>query len=227
MSAAQALSAARAVGIHLEVDGDDLLLEASAPPPGAILEVLSQHKAEILALLRPGRDGWSAEDWQVFFDERAGIIEFDGGLPRAEAEAQAFDCCVVEWLNRNPERSPAGRCLGCGDGKHAHDPLLPYGVEPYGHVWLHSRCWPAWQEVRRSQAMEALMRMGVGTHDCVEAAPAVIRQTRAKLRGHDQQRNVATFVELPFFARLEILNRRIPTLPQCQIDPLQHDVMDF
>ena len=23
------------------------------------------------------------------------------------------------------------------------------------------------------------MRMGVGTHDCVEAAPAVIRQTRA------------------------------------------------
>jgi hypothetical protein len=33
MSAAQALSAARAVGIHLEVDGDDLLLEASAPPP--------------------------------------------------------------------------------------------------------------------------------------------------------------------------------------------------
>ncbi|HEY6371219.1 MAG TPA: hypothetical protein VIX37_11620 [Candidatus Sulfotelmatobacter sp.] len=49
MSAAQALSAARAVGIHLEVDGDDLLLEAPAPPPSAILEVLSQHKAEIVA----------------------------------------------------------------------------------------------------------------------------------------------------------------------------------
>jgi len=58
MSAAEALKAARAVGIHLEVDGDDLLLEASAPPPSAILEVLSQHKAEIVALLRPGRDGW-------------------------------------------------------------------------------------------------------------------------------------------------------------------------
>src|SRR5262245_42964434 len=43
-----------AVGIHLEVDGDDLLLEASAPPPSAILEVLSQHKAEIVAVLRPG-----------------------------------------------------------------------------------------------------------------------------------------------------------------------------
>jgi hypothetical protein len=32
---------------------------------------------------------------------------------------------------------------------------------------------------------------------------------------------------LSLFARLEALNRRIPTPPQCQIDPLQHDVVDF
>ena len=106
-----------------------------------------------MALLRPAEDGWSAEDWQVFFDERAGIVEFDGGLPRAEAEAHAFACCVVEWLNRNPERSPPGRCLGCGDREHAHDPLLPYGVEPAGHAWLHSRCWPAWYEARKAKAV--------------------------------------------------------------------------
>ena len=227
MSAAEALKAARAVGIHLEVEGDDLLLEASAPPPSAILELLAQHKAEIVAVLRPGRDGWSAEDWQVFFDERAGIIEFDGGLPRAEAEAQAFDCCVVEWLNRNPERSPAGRCLGCGDRKLAHDPLLPYGVEPYGHVWLHSALLarmagsPSISSDGGSDANGSrhtrLRRSGAGSH------PSNARQ----LRGHDQQRTVATFVELPFFARLEILNRQIPTPPQCQIDPLPHDVMDF
>ena len=36
------------------------------------------------------------EDWQVFFDERAGIAEFDGGLPRAETEARAFACCMAE-----------------------------------------------------------------------------------------------------------------------------------
>ena len=109
----------------------------------------------------PADDGWSAEDWQVFFEERAGIVEFDGGLPRAEAEAQAFACCVVEWLNRNPERSPAGRCLGCGDREHAHDPLLPYGVEPTGHAWLHSRCWPAWYEARKAKAVSALTAMGI------------------------------------------------------------------
>jgi hypothetical protein len=144
MSAVEALKAARAAGIQIGIDGDDLVLEASAPPPPAVIDLLSRHKAGIVALLGPGRDGWSTEDWQVFFEERAGIVEFDRGLPRAEAEAQAFACCVVEWLNLNPERSPAGRCLGCGDREYAHDPLLPYGVEPTGHVWLHSRCWPAW-----------------------------------------------------------------------------------
>jgi hypothetical protein len=32
---------------------------------------------------------------------------------------------------------------------------------------------------------------------------------------------------LSLFARLDALNRRVPTPPQCQIDPLQHDVVDF
>jgi hypothetical protein len=144
MSAVKALKAARAAGVELTLDGDDLALKAASAPPAAVLDALSRHKAEIVVLLRPAEDGWSAEDWQVFFDERTGIVEFDGGLPRAEAEAQAFACCVVEWLNRNPERSPAGHCLGCGDREHAHDPLLLYGVAPNGHIWLHSRCGPAW-----------------------------------------------------------------------------------
>ena len=78
MSAAQALKAARAAGTQLRIHGDDLVLEASAPPPAAILNPLPHHKT---ALLRPGRDGWSAEDWQAFFDERAGIAEFDGESP--------------------------------------------------------------------------------------------------------------------------------------------------
>ena len=159
MSAAEALKAARAVGIHLEVDGDDLVLEASTPPPSAILEVLSQHKAEIVAVLRPGRDGWSAEDWQAFFDERAGIMEFDGRLSRTEAEAHALACCIVEWLNRNPTPSAPGRCVWCGQADAA---VLPYGTAPGTHIWLHAECWPAWQDTRRCQAREALARMGIG-----------------------------------------------------------------
>jgi hypothetical protein len=97
-----------------------------------------------------------AEDWQVFFDERAAIAEFDGGLPRAQAEARAFAICVAEWLNRNPVRSPPGCCFGCGGRDHAHDPLL--NTE---HTWLHSRCWPAWYEGRKAEAVAALARIGI------------------------------------------------------------------
>ena len=82
MSAAEALKTARASGVDLHLDGDELMLEAAAPPPNAILELLSRHKPGIAMLLRPGRDGWTAEDWQVFFDERAGIAAFGDAWPR-------------------------------------------------------------------------------------------------------------------------------------------------
>jgi hypothetical protein len=62
MSAVEALKAARAAGTQLGIDGDDQVLEASAPPPPAVIDLLSRHKAGIVALLRPRRDGWSAED---------------------------------------------------------------------------------------------------------------------------------------------------------------------
>jgi hypothetical protein len=161
MSPVVALREARTAGIEVRVEGDDLALEAQAQPPAEILERLARYKPEIVALLRPGRDGWSAEDWQAYFDERAGIAEFDGGLSRPEAETRAFQCCIVEWLNRNFGRSPPGRCLACGDGNLPHDALLPFGIEPTGHVWLHSRCWPAWHTGRKAEAVAALKATGI------------------------------------------------------------------
>jgi hypothetical protein len=43
----------------------------------------------------------------------AGRFEFDAGMPRPEAEAQAFEACIVEWLNRNP--TPSQRPVGVVD----------------------------------------------------------------------------------------------------------------
>ena len=161
MSAGQAMRAARAAGIHLEVEGDDLLLEAPAPPPTAVLDALSRHKAEIVRILHPAKDGWSAEDWQLFFEERAAVAEYDGGLLRVEAEAQAFECCVVKWLDLNPSPSGPGRCAWCGRSE-SHAPVVPFGTEPGTHIWLHAQCWAEWQKMRRSQAREVLNRMGIG-----------------------------------------------------------------
>jgi hypothetical protein len=138
-------------------------LSAASAPPTPVLDALSRHKAQIVALLRSAPDGWSAWDWKVYFDERAEIAEFDGGLPRAEAEAQAFECCVTEWLNCNPVRSQPGRCLGCGGSEHTYDKLLPYGAEPTGYAWLHSRCWETWHANRKATAAAALsLILGAG-----------------------------------------------------------------
>ena len=156
MSAVEALQAARTASIELALDGDDLVLRAASAPPAAMLDALSRHKADIVALLRPGHDGWSGEDWLAFFDERAGITEFDGGLPRASAEARAFQCCVVEWLNHNPVCSSPGHCLECGGREHKWDKLLPYGTEPTGHAWLHPRCWEIWHAKRKAKAVATL-----------------------------------------------------------------------
>jgi hypothetical protein len=162
MSAAAALKAARALGVDVTLDGNDLLVEAVSEPPAATIEDLSRHKAEIIELLRPNKDGWSAENWRLYFEERAAVAEFNGGLSRNEVEAQAFECCIVEWLNRNPTPSGAGRCTWCGQTETNGAVVVPYGTEPGTHAWLHTECWPAWQEFRRSQALESLTRIGIG-----------------------------------------------------------------
>jgi hypothetical protein len=58
-----------------------------------------------------GPDHWSAEDWQAFFDKRAGIAEFDGGLPRAQAEAQAFAHGVDGMAEPQPGTNAVGALL--------------------------------------------------------------------------------------------------------------------
>jgi hypothetical protein len=161
VSAAEALKAARAAGIELGVDGEALTLEAAVAPPVTVLEALSRHKSGVMALLRTTNDGWSAEEWRAFYDERAAIAEFDGGLPARDAEILAFDCCIREWLNRSPVRSLPGRCHGCGEGRHAGDLLLPFGTEVTGHSWLHSRCWSSWYTSRKTAAIAALTAMGI------------------------------------------------------------------
>jgi hypothetical protein len=161
VSATKALEAARAAGVIVGLDGNDLMLRAPVRPASTMLDELSRYKAEIVALMRQESQRWSTEDWRAFFDERAGIIEFDSGLPRAEAEVQALACCVVEWLNQNPARSTPSRCLGCGGRSWPSNQVLPFGTEMHGHAWLHGACWPTWHRARQADAILALSLIGI------------------------------------------------------------------
>ena len=141
MSALDALKRAREAGIRIRVDGDILRLVAKAAPPPGVVEMLERHKADVVALVRSGSgpNALSDEDWKVFFDERAAIAEFDGGLPRDQAEAQAFEACVTEWLTRNGVQAPPDR------GRHA----------------VHLRCLVAWHAARRAEAVAVLSLLGI------------------------------------------------------------------
>lgn len=58
-----------------------------AKKPGTVANVATVAKAPTGSV--------GMEDWQAYFDERAGIREFDGGLPRSQAELRAFEDTVA------------------------------------------------------------------------------------------------------------------------------------
>src|SRR5262249_56147336 len=99
MSAAAVLRAARAAGVALAIDGNDLLLDAATVPPASVVVALRRHKAEVVAMLRPGRDGWSAEDWRLFFVKRGANPPVAGGPPRTQAQRPAPPCRLFSGLN--------------------------------------------------------------------------------------------------------------------------------
>jgi hypothetical protein len=80
MSAAETIRTAEASGIRLGVEGADLILDADLEPPVDVVNAIRRHKAEIIELLAPPGDRWTAEDWRALFEERAGIAEHDAGL---------------------------------------------------------------------------------------------------------------------------------------------------
>lgn len=172
MRAAETILMAEASGIRLGVEGADLILDADLEPPLDVVNAIRRHKAEIIELLAPPGDRWTAEDWRALFDERAGVAEFDGGQSRADAEVLAFEYCIVEWLNRHPERSDPDRCAWCEKPDRDGHAIVPFGTESNGHTWLHPECWPAWSACRRQAAMEALDNSGIEPASALMGGPA-------------------------------------------------------
>jgi hypothetical protein len=163
MSAFQALDVARAAGIEVRLAGKQLELSASREPPPDVLDMLRRHKLSIVAILDPTQP-WDPVEWLAYFDERAGIAEFDGGLPRAEAEERAYGCCITEWLSRTAVISAPGPCPVCGGSDGPSDPLLAIGIVG-GRTWLHLGCVKVWCCIRRAKAVAAFDAMGIRSPD--------------------------------------------------------------
>jgi hypothetical protein len=153
-----------AIGATIEPAQDRIVLRAGniAIPANLIIRI-RQAKAELLNTLAACSvtHEWAAEDWQAFYDERAGTLEFDGGLSRTTAELQAFEACILEWLMHNSAPSRAGHCAWCRGRETKNAAVVPFGAEPEAHAWLHGECWRPWQKSRKAKAVAALATMGV------------------------------------------------------------------
>jgi hypothetical protein len=77
--------------------------EAFVPqPPGGVASGITQVSPVPPVALDPDIADWAAgldDDAREFFNERAGIREFDGGMSRQDAEAEAQKD-VLRWLSR-------------------------------------------------------------------------------------------------------------------------------
>jgi hypothetical protein len=111
MSAAEVIDAARAAGVHLAVDGADLVLESPVPPPPAILDLVRVHKAEIIAAITVAGHGSQKTDggivdWRDWYEERAAIRQFDGGYTLDEAECLAWSEAEDRWRRADGDGIP-------------------------------------------------------------------------------------------------------------------------
>jgi hypothetical protein len=92
VKAAEVIEEAAAAGIRIGIEGDGLSLEATAQPPKAIIELIAQHKPEIINLLRSGRGVSSVE--QISWLDMEVAVENEAGrhrIWRDELTRQAAD----------------------------------------------------------------------------------------------------------------------------------------
>lgn len=87
----------RASGVRVALDGADIVLEAEQEPRAELLARVRTAKAELVFQLLRVAD---IDQWLATYTERAAIAEYDGELPRDEAERIALWGCYEAWLRR-------------------------------------------------------------------------------------------------------------------------------
>jgi hypothetical protein len=127
-----------AIGATVEQAGTQLILRAGpAAIPAALVRRIREAKADLLGLL-------AGEPTAI---EQGGRREVD----------VCRENCIAQWLDQHPNPSPAGCCAYCGQPEWTGAMVVPFGVTPGTHAWLHPDCWPAWHERRRDEAKRALL----------------------------------------------------------------------
>jgi hypothetical protein len=92
------LREARASGLTVHADGKQLVVRGPRKSERLALLLLEQ-KANILAalIIETLAPTESLADWHFLWEERAAIMEFDGGMTRERAEEMALEDILI-WM---------------------------------------------------------------------------------------------------------------------------------
>jgi hypothetical protein len=100
---------------------------------------------------------WSADDWRLYYLERAAIREYDGHLSREEADRRAWRETANRWWHEHGSRSAQGVCCGCGKPVSIKDAIpLPHDQRVHD-----ADCMAAFGRKWLKEAAEALARFGI------------------------------------------------------------------
>jgi hypothetical protein len=126
------------IGATVEPAGTQLILRAGPTAiPATLVRQVREAKNDLIAIL-------GASDHA----KRLGTA--------GQSEDRSLEARRVQWLDRHPSPSPAGACAWCGTLETPYAIVLPFGVQPGTHTWLHAECWSAWHQARRGEALRAL-----------------------------------------------------------------------
>jgi hypothetical protein len=157
MDALTLLHRAQEAGLRIEPMGDRLLVRGPKRAE-AVVKLLAEHKAEVLAALSPSIGSW----WRERFAAKA-VQWFIGDRDRDAAKRLAWGDLENEWHELNGQRWPSWQCAGCDaliGGSQALD--LPDGnrvhFEPIDCLIRFGKRW-------RGAACEALVAFGLEPPD--------------------------------------------------------------
>jgi len=115
-----------------------------------------------------------ASDLLDRYEERAAIVQFDGGEDRRRAEARAWNEVAAIWYRQHGEKAPGGLCAGCDEALGAGTDvlLLPHGErahadDGYDCVIAYGRSW-------KKVAAAALASLGIPSPSADEIEPELV-----------------------------------------------------
>jgi hypothetical protein len=133
-----------AIGATVEPAGTQLILRAGPTAiPATLVQRVREAKSDLIAILAASSEAKRSP----------------AEHPR-QTDNRSVEARVVEWLDGHPAPSPAGACAWCGRPENLAAVVLPFGVVPGTHTWLHAECWPFWHKARRVEAIGALQSRG-------------------------------------------------------------------